>query len=79
MDACKTIRYQKTAISYICRNSTGYIITKEGKNIGNIPVFLAETLAVRNALIQAINNKYSKVIIKSHSLFARHQSRIDIT
>lgn len=78
MDACKTIRYQKTAISYICRNSTGYIIIKEGKSIGDVPVFLAETLAVRNALIQAINNKYSKVIIKSHSLFARHQSRIDI-
>lgn len=40
--------------------------------IGALPVLVAETLAIRNVLKQAIWEKYSKVIIDSDLLIAIH-------
>lgn len=47
----------------------GHIITKEGKKVGETPVLLAKALTIRNALIHAINSKYSKIITKNDSMF----------
>lgn len=67
-NAFKPRKYQKTFISYICRDSTVRIITKEGRSIRDIPVFLKETLVIRNAWIDVCNSKYSNVIIESDSV-----------
>lgn len=56
------------AISFICRDSMERIITKERKSTGDTSVLLTETLTIRNALIHAINSKYSNVIIESDSM-----------
>lgn len=58
------------AISYVCRDSEGYIIKKEGSITRDILILVTETIAIRKTLMQAINDKCSKVIIESDSLIA---------
>lgn len=61
---------QRTAISFVHTDTTEYVIKKEGRYIGDILLMIPETLAIRNVLHQAIQNKYMKIIIESDSLVA---------
>lgn len=60
MDISGTKRNQKTAISYVCRDSGECIIKKEGKYIGDVTILVVETLAIQNTLKQAIKYNYLK-------------------
>lgn len=61
-------KVSEATISFICRDSMECIITKERKSTEDTSVLLAKTLTIRNALIHAINSKYSNVIIESDSM-----------
>lgn len=54
------------------RDSTGRIIHKDGRKIGNLPLLVAETLTTRTALKPAIQENYSRTIIESDSLTDIH-------
>lgn len=45
---------QMTAISYVCGDTSGRITKKDWRKIGSLPMFVAEPLAIRAALEQAI-------------------------
>lgn len=68
MDKCNTNASrptvtQDTEISYASRDRTGRIIHTNERKIGDLPVLVAETLAIQNTLKQANKGRYSKVII----------------
>lgn len=53
------------AISFVCTDTTRRVIKEEGRNIGDTPVIISETLVIRNVLYQAIQDKHTRVIIQS--------------
>lgn len=59
------------AISYVCRYTTRRIIKTDERIIGEISIIVIETLVIRNALKQAIQENYPKVIVESDSLIFR--------
>lgn len=64
----KNIKNNKTAISFVCRDATGKIITKVGTVIGDIPILVTEIMTIREAAKHAIQHNRSRVIIESDSV-----------
>lgn len=63
-------------INYFCRDTFGSIIKKDETAIGETPSFVVETLAIRVALMYAIQKNYSKVIIESIAIQAINEKSI---
>lgn len=51
----------------IYRDSTGYIIESLGKNIGNVSVFTAEEVAIRETLKMGRDQNIDKIVIDNES------------
>lgn len=58
---------KSTTVIYICRNNIDTVLHYTGKLIGDVHVFVAETVPMREALKAAMQAKVDNLIIESDS------------
>lgn len=58
---------KSTILAIFCRDDHGRVRFQPGNYIGNCMTLLAETLAIREAIMKVIKDKLYEVIIKRYS------------
>lgn len=66
-DASKVMITNLTTIGVVCRDSSGSTIASLGKKIGEVPVLVAEAIAIREALTLARDRNTDKLVIENDS------------